>query len=330
MCPPSKGIAMSTCLVGIGANLGNRADTIRTAAGQLADHVAIESIALSGNFETTPVGGSVPQPDFLNAAVRLETSLDPSTLLDLLHQIEQRCGRQRGEHWSARTLDLDLLLYDQRVIASDRLTVPHPRMVFRRFVLQPAAEVAADLVHARMGWSVRQLLDHLDASAYYLAIGGGDPRLRQRLAETVAAELDARLLHDPERSSLAAAAGPIATPTLESLQAQAHTLAQARWPGNTQLAISDFWFDSWSLGAQASGLGQTSGGGQAVGEAWQTLRSDVVTPRLTLLLDDNRGSDNETIRQYAAQPTLGPVLLVPTNDWPWAIAETIAACQAMQ
>jgi hypothetical protein len=182
-----------------------------------------------------------------------------------------------------------------------------------------------------MSWSVRQLLNHLGTSALYLAIGGGDPPLRQRLAEEVATELDARYIHDPARRSRSAAAGPTATLALESLQAQAHTLDLASWPGNSQLAVSDFWFDGWSLGAHA--IGQIGSGGQArfVSEAWQALRGDVVTPRLTVLLDsDDLGGDIEAVRRYAARPTLGPVLIVPADDWPRAVAETIAACQAMQ
>lgn len=325
---------MSKCLVGIGANLGDRAQTIRKAMRRLAEHPATVAIATSGTHETSPVGGPVGQPDFLNATARFETSLDPVALLDLLQQIEQDCGRQRGEHWAARTLDLDLLLYDAQVITSQRLAVPHPRMSFRRFVLQPAAEVAAEMIHARMGWTVRQLLDHLDVSTNYLAIGGGNSELRRRLAQEIVAGLGARYLRDaaPGSRPLARQTAPLG---LESLQTQARVLAAASWPGNIQLAVSDFWLDGWSLAAEVTSHDR------AVSEAWLALRGDVVSPRLTVLIDSNDeygddeyGDDeairNQAIRDYAARPTLGPVLVVPADDWPKTVAETIAACQAMQ
>ncbi|MBR3218317.1 MAG: 2-amino-4-hydroxy-6-hydroxymethyldihydropteridine diphosphokinase, partial [Thermoguttaceae bacterium] len=102
------------------------------------------------------------QGDFLNAVGVLQTCLEPLPLLDLLLEIEQRFGRVRLVHWGPRTLDLDLLLYDDKVISAERLTVPHPLMSQRRFVLEPAAEVAADWVHPTLGKTIRELLARLD------------------------------------------------------------------------------------------------------------------------------------------------------------------------
>ncbi|MEZ6069720.1 MAG: 2-amino-4-hydroxy-6-hydroxymethyldihydropteridine diphosphokinase [Pirellulales bacterium] len=324
---------MSTCLIGIGANLGDRAATIRASFALLAEHPSVETIAVSRLHETAPVGGTAGQPNFLNAAARLATSLAPIALLELLQEIEHRCGRRRGERWSARTLDLDLLLYGDRVVSDVRLEVPHPRMTFRRFVLQPAAEVASDMVHPRMGWTVARLLDHLDASLLYIALGGGTAEWRTRLADELAASCAARLVRAPsaDRSS---PTGLSAGSTLESLRAQARALASASWPDVGQLAVSDFWFDQWPLVADSRDPPE-------LGDAWQELRGDVVVPRLTVLpAAPHVGHDNRpapptnvldlAIERYAQHPALGPVLVVPANDWQLTVEESVAACRAMR
>ena len=107
-----------------------------------------------------PIGGPAGQEPFLNAAALLETSLPPAELLARLQRIELHLGRTRETRWAARTLDLDLLLYDNLVLNTPYLTLPHPRMAFRRFVLEPAAEVAPEMAHPRLAgpsnacWSI--------------------------------------------------------------------------------------------------------------------------------------------------------------------------------
>jgi 2-amino-4-hydroxy-6-hydroxymethyldihydropteridine diphosphokinase len=132
--------------VGLGANLGDRETTLRGAVAALAAEPAIEVVAVSALRETDPVGVG-EQPSFLNGAVALDTSLSASDLLERLLALEQRFGRVRapGEH-GPRTLDLDLLLYGDAVIDQAGLTVPHPRLHERRFVLEPLAELAPGLV----------------------------------------------------------------------------------------------------------------------------------------------------------------------------------------
>jgi 2-amino-4-hydroxy-6-hydroxymethyldihydropteridine diphosphokinase len=132
--------------VGLGANLGDRERMLRAAVDALAAEEGIEVVSVSTLRETEPVGVG-EQPRFLNGAAELETTLTARELLDRLLAVEQRFGRVRipGEH-GPRTLDLDLLLYGDEVIDEQGLTVPHPRLHERRFVLEPLAELAPGLV----------------------------------------------------------------------------------------------------------------------------------------------------------------------------------------
>jgi 2-amino-4-hydroxy-6-hydroxymethyldihydropteridine diphosphokinase len=143
--------------VGLGANLGDREHTLRAAVGVLAAGDGIDVAAVSTLRETEPVGVG-GQPDFLNGVVALDTTLGARELLERLLAVEQRFGRVRvpGEH-SPRTLDLDLLLYGGEQIDEPGLTVPHPRLHERRFVLEPLAELAPGLVVPGRG-SVESLL----------------------------------------------------------------------------------------------------------------------------------------------------------------------------
>ena len=137
---------MTTAYVGVGANLGERRRTIERAIQLLRKAPGVEVLAVSALRETEPVGFE-EQPRFLNGAVALETTLTARDLLALLLEIERRLGRTReGPRFGPRTIDLDLLLHGDAVIDEPGLTVPHPRMHERRFVLEPLAELAPGLV----------------------------------------------------------------------------------------------------------------------------------------------------------------------------------------
>jgi 2-amino-4-hydroxy-6-hydroxymethyldihydropteridine diphosphokinase len=143
--------------VGLGANLGDRERTLRAAVDELGSEPGIEVVAVSTLRETDPVGVG-NQPRFLNGAVAVDTTLTPEQLLERLLALEHRFGRVRtpGEH-GPRTLDLDLLLYGDLAIDEPGLTVPHPRLHERRFVLEPLAELDPGLVIPGRG-SVESLL----------------------------------------------------------------------------------------------------------------------------------------------------------------------------
>jgi len=131
--------------VGLGANLGDRETTLRRAVELLAEEPGIEVAAVSTLRETDPVG-LVDQPLFLNGAAAVETLLSPRELLDVLLRIEQALGRVRsGVRWGPRTVDLDVLVYDDQVVDEPGLRVPHPRLHERRFTLEPLAELAPAL-----------------------------------------------------------------------------------------------------------------------------------------------------------------------------------------
>ena len=136
---------MTRAYVALGANLGDRERTLQAAVAALGEEDGIEVVAVSTLRETEPVGVG-EQPRYLNGAVALETTLTARELLERLLAVEQRFGRVRiaGEH-GPRTLDLDLLLYGDEEIDEPGLTVPHPRLHERRFVLEPLAEVAPGL-----------------------------------------------------------------------------------------------------------------------------------------------------------------------------------------
>ena len=152
---------MSRAYVGLGANLGDREAALRVALELLAAEPEIDVVAVSHVRETDPVG-YVDQPHFLNAAAALETSLPPRALLERLLAVERALGRTRdGPRFGPRTIDLDLLVYADERVDEPGLTIPHPRLHERRFVLEPLADLDPELAVPGRG-RVRDLLAALD------------------------------------------------------------------------------------------------------------------------------------------------------------------------
>lgn len=158
--------ARRTVHLGLGSNLGDRAGHLRHALDRLASLPGTRLVAVSDFVETEPVG-PVAQGPFLNAAAAVETGLAPRELLSHLHALERERGRDRatGERWGPRTLDIDILLYDDLVIDEPGLTIPHPRLHERLFALGPLAQIAPDARVPRFGRSVSELLEALRAGA---------------------------------------------------------------------------------------------------------------------------------------------------------------------
>ncbi len=135
--------------VGLGANLGDARATLAAAVKALGSHAAITLVAVSGVYRSAPVNAT--GPDYLNAVAELRTTLAPLELLKALQAIEAEHGRQRPHLNAPRTLDLDLLLCGPLELDDPALTLPHPRLHQRAFVLEPLAEIAPELVHPRLG-----------------------------------------------------------------------------------------------------------------------------------------------------------------------------------
>jgi len=154
-----------TAYIGVGSNLGSRAATILEALERLDAHANVEVARISTLLESTPVGMTT-QPDFVNAVAAIRTDLEPIPLLDALLSVESDMGRTRTDDETPggpRVIDLDLLLWGDRCLESQGLTLPHPRMHERAFVLVPLVELCPDRMHPVLGCTMTELLQrHLE------------------------------------------------------------------------------------------------------------------------------------------------------------------------
>ncbi len=146
--------------VGVGSNLGDSRQICQQAIALLGSHT-MEVQACSSFYRSTPVGYS-PQPHFLNAVVKLHTNLPPLKLLARLKAVEKQLGKDIKIRWGPRTIDLDILMYDNLIIDKESLQVPHPRMHTRSFVMLPLVELAPQLIHPVWEMSMRELLEQLE------------------------------------------------------------------------------------------------------------------------------------------------------------------------
>lgn len=147
-------------LIGLGSNMGDRQQNIMTAIRTLNKHTEITIEKVSSLYETKPVGVT-DQPDFLNGAISIGTTLTPSELLAVCLDVECQMGRVRHERWGPRNIDIDMLIYHSLVIRDEVLQIPHPRLHERTFVLVPLAEIASDIL-VYQGETPSQLLKTMD------------------------------------------------------------------------------------------------------------------------------------------------------------------------
>ncbi|MDR1479119.1 MAG: 2-amino-4-hydroxy-6-hydroxymethyldihydropteridine diphosphokinase [Planctomycetaceae bacterium] len=133
-------------LLGFGSNLGERREFIERGWLAVCELSGVSAVCISSLIETKAVGGEANQPDFLNGAGLIRTTLQPEILLDKLQEIEINLGRIRTTRWNARTLDIDILLFGNSIINTPRLNIPHPLMFERNFVLIPAIEIASEMI----------------------------------------------------------------------------------------------------------------------------------------------------------------------------------------
>ena len=150
---------MHEAYLSLGSNMGDKKQNIDKAVTILDLHKEIDVVTVSSYYETEPVG-YIDQDWFLNVVVNISTDLNPYDLLDYCHYIEQSLKRERVIHWGPRTIDLDILLYDKMVNHDDLLTIPHPRMKERAFVMIPLQEIAPDINIGNM--SIKDIIDSLE------------------------------------------------------------------------------------------------------------------------------------------------------------------------
>ena len=143
----------------LGTNLGDRIANLRAAIKALSPE--INAIAESKVYETPPWGYE-NQPTFLNMAVKCETNLEPELLLKCLKQLEVQLGREQSFRWGPRLIDIDILFYDDLILESKSLTIPHPRLHERAFVLVPLADIASDFIHPVLKKTIKELLASVD------------------------------------------------------------------------------------------------------------------------------------------------------------------------
>lgn len=347
---------MPFCLIGLGSNVGDREATLALALERLQGRGAIRVVRCSAWRETAPVGGPAGQSPYLNGAALLETELPPEALLGVLQEIERELGRKREGRWSARTLDLDLLLYGQLVLKSASLELPHPRMALRRFVLEPAAEIAPEMLHPTTGWTLQRLFAHLCQSLPYVAIAGPIGSGKTELARGLAAAGATLVLESLDHARLS---GFYADPASQAWRTELEFLSQRVgllgadapfWANRTDWVASDFWFDQSPAFARAWLPPERYPHFHA---AWENARREVVRPRFVALLDApseelhrriaQRGRPyergigverleriREEILAQIAQENTGPVLRLENVSRQEALDETLAAMQAMQ
>ena len=154
----------------LGANLGDRRANLAHALRLLPPDATVE--AVSALYESTPQPPS-PPPDYLNAACRIATRLSPEALLNYVKQIEHDLGRRPGERWGPRPIDIDIVLYDDLVLDTTALVIPHPRLAERNFVLRPLLDLDPDLTHSGSGERLDALLEQIgEAGLQFIAEPG--------------------------------------------------------------------------------------------------------------------------------------------------------------
>jgi 2-amino-4-hydroxy-6-hydroxymethyldihydropteridine diphosphokinase len=300
---------MHRCLISFGANIGDARGSVLAAEELLKQLLPTsDSVRLSPLYQTPPVGGPSGQAPFVNAVATVETRLNPWEIWHVIRSIEAQLGRERIRRWEARRIDLDILLFDQMRIWTPQLKIPHPRMCMRRFILQPAADVAADWLDPVSQQTIGDLASRLSASRSSLILAS-PPALPGQLVLQRTACQDVRHTSVDEmlrpnavvaRSSSNSWRSAAHSDTVLLMQRLDHPLALSQTA--TKLIIF------WESAAEDS--------------AWEDEhRKLAVQLRLT---------DFESAKSIASPlPLIGPRYLLATSDPDWAAHEVTAALEAM-
>ncbi|WP_199193261.1 2-amino-4-hydroxy-6-hydroxymethyldihydropteridine diphosphokinase [Blastopirellula marina] len=317
---------MATILIALGANLGDRGETITQAIDQLATDRDFNLLQRSSLLVTKPVGGPEGQPDFINAAAKFETSLSADQVHQKLIEVEHLHGRVRKLRWGARSLDLDLLLYDQEVRQTTQLTLPHPRMSFRRFVMQPAAEIAAEMIHPQLGSTLGQLWQQLVSSPPVVEIATPPGPTAERLCAEVQRQLGEPMVHIPP---------PILWPEsatqLSSVLTQAIGEAAMAWEPPPGHAVNLFpWWSELPCLLDTSAVPSAMPTQPRLVVLWIPASESVDPIETTWWSPEARASLERRLEEAVNQKVHGPRLCLSGHDMTTAVTEVTAAIEAMQ
>jgi 2-amino-4-hydroxy-6-hydroxymethyldihydropteridine diphosphokinase len=301
-------------LISFGANIGQPADTIAQAAEQLQTRLALglRQFQLSRLFRTPAVGGPRGQPPFVNAVAALDVEgTSPWDVWHAVRDIEHALGRVRMERWEARRIDLDVLMFDQQRIWTQHFKLPHPRMVMRRFILEPALDVAAQWQEPVTGLTIFQLATRLRSGPASVALVTSDLPQGQLLLERAAAQSGCQWL----------------TPTVVDRTAAGATHSfqpsTGRWLGLvSRRALEPL--RSATLEPAPKLVFVLADPVKAIGAAWEDFHRPLAA-WLGLSGDDNL-PDNHPSRCW---PLAGPRYLLASDDPAWAEHEIVAALEAM-
>lgn len=305
---------MHRCLISFGANIGDAKATVLYAAKLLQEMLGKgDSVELSRLYQTPPVGGPSGQPPFINAVAAVYTSLSPWEVWHVIRSIEHQLGRERQRRWEARRIDLDILLYDEQLIWTPQLKIPHPRMCMRQFILKPAIDVASDWIDPASAMSIENLSKRLEAGPSKLLLvgpsnlpleetalkafqdqGSGIRFNEAELEESRAGHQEIRLTGSPNRSIAIADLGEFSAAS-----------ASACNPNPKQLdGLAFVWVSS------------------VEGSAWEDQHHDLAV-QLRLCEPNPR---RPAIQHW---PINGARYLLATSDLSWAAHEICAALDAM-
>lgn len=145
---------MHTIYLGLGTNLGDRTANLQAAIAGLAERLVLTAVS---PLYQTPPWGVTDQPDFLNLCLAAQTDLTPEELLTFVKNLEVEMGRQPAERWGPRLIDIDILFYANQLVETEKMTIPHPRLAERAFVLRPLADIAPEFVHPVLGETIAKL-----------------------------------------------------------------------------------------------------------------------------------------------------------------------------
>jgi 2-amino-4-hydroxy-6-hydroxymethyldihydropteridine diphosphokinase len=238
---------MARCLIGCGSNLGRRRQQLDRAIELLRFMPGVTLLEVSRFRETVPIGGPPGQDAFLNGACLIETDLSPEDVLSMLAAVENTLHRNREKRWGPRTVDLDLLLYDNLVLETDSLTLPHPRMSTRRFVLEPCVEIAGEAFHPLAACSLDEMLASISSSHPHVAVVG------------VPATNAANVARDVSESSLGCfVAAPRPLPAADdpapewcaTLAAWRAAVVEVACDASAHGMVTDFWLGTLLIAAQ--------------------------------------------------------------------------------